>query len=108
MAHTSQMADTLNKIKSFGHLGDEYYTLGVNGKNSEFHAAMGLCILPNMADIVQRRRSVCETYNAELGNLGIVLCNIYKHYEYNYAYYPVVFRDEEQLLAVKRSSTEIK
>lgn len=100
VTHTSQMADRINKIKSFGHLGDEYFMLGVNGKNSEFHAAMGLCVLPNVAGIVQRRRSVCEAYNAELSDLGIVFTNITKGYEYNFAYYPVIFQNETQLLAV--------
>ena len=103
VAHTSQMADILNKIRSFGHLGDEYYTLGVNGKNSEFHAAMGLCILPYVAGIVQRRRLICETYDAELSSMGVVFSNIPKRYEYNYAYYPVVFQNETQLLAVKQA-----
>ncbi len=102
VAHNSQMADALNKIKSFGHLGDEYYTLGVNGKNSEFHAAMGLCVLPNVADIIQRRRSICESYDSELGDLGIAFLSTPEGYEYNYAYYPVVFRDEAQLLAIKQ------
>lgn len=102
VAHTLQMADTLHKIKSFGHLGDEYYMVGVNGKNSEFHAAMGLCMLPSVSGIIQRRRSICEAYNIELKSLGIVFFNIPEDYEYNYAYYPVVFRDETQLLAVKQ------
>jgi dTDP-4-amino-4,6-dideoxygalactose transaminase len=103
VAHTPQMADMLKKIKSFGHLGDEYYTLGINGRNSEFHAAMGLCVLPNVAGIVQRRRTVCEIYDAELNELGIILSSIPQSYEYNYAYYPVVFKNETQLLAVKEA-----
>lgn len=102
IAQTSEMADMLNKIKSFGHLGDDYYTLGVNGKNSEFHAAMGLCVLPNVLDLVQKRRAICEMYNAELNGTGITFANIPENYEYNYAYYPVLFRDQAQLLVVKQ------
>ena len=102
IAHTPQMADTINKIKSFGHLGDEYYTLGVNGKNSEFHAAMGLCMLPRVPASIQMRRMICETYDAELRDMGIVLFSAPEHFDYNYSYYPVVFRDEAQLLAVKQ------
>lgn len=103
VAHTPEIADTINKIKNFGHLGDEYFTLGVNGKNSEFHAAMGLCMLPQVENIIQNRRRICEVYDAELNELGIVFFNRPKNYEYNYAYYPVVFRDEEQLFAVKQT-----
>lgn len=102
VAQTPQLADTLNKMKSFGHLGDEYYTVGLNGKNSEFHAAMGLCVLPNVAGIIQSRREICGTYDSELSDLGIIFSNTPDLYEYNYAYYPVLFRDEEQLLAVKQ------
>lgn len=103
IAHTPETADKIDKIRSFGHLGDEYYMLGVNGKNSEFHAAMGLCVLPNVVNIAKNRRQICETYDFELSGLGIVFSNIPEGYEYNYAYYPVVFRDEGQLLAVKQS-----
>lgn len=102
VAHTPQMADLINKIKSFGHLGDEYFALGINGKNSEFHAAMGLCVLPEVAGIAQRRRLVCETYDAELRDLGIVFFNTPEGYEYNYAYYPVIFQNEAQLQTVKQ------
>jgi dTDP-4-amino-4,6-dideoxygalactose transaminase len=102
VAHTEQMADYLSKTRSFGHIGDEYFTLGVNGKNSEFHAAMGLCVLPDVTKIIQRRREICETYDNELIELGIVFSNIPKNFKYNYAYYPVVFHDEAHLLAVKQ------
>ena len=102
VAHTPQMADIINKMKNFGHLGDEYYSIGVNGKNSEFHAAMGLCVLSNLPGIVKRRQLICETYNSELKNLGIIFSNIPENYEFNYAYYPVLFQNESQLLAVKQ------
>jgi dTDP-4-amino-4,6-dideoxygalactose transaminase len=100
VAHTPQMNDILNKIRSFGHLGEEYYTIGINGKNSELHAAMGLCILPRVVDIAQRRRSICEMYNSELSDLGIAFSNIPENYEYNHAYFPVIFQSETQLLEV--------
>ncbi|MBP8097313.1 MAG: DegT/DnrJ/EryC1/StrS family aminotransferase, partial [Saprospiraceae bacterium] len=103
VAHTPQLAVILTKVKSFGHLGDEYFTLGINAKNSEFHAAMGLCVLPNVADIAQRRRVICEIYDNELRDLGIVFFKILQNYEYNYAYYPVVFQNETQLLTVKQT-----
>jgi len=102
VAHTPQMADTLNKMKSFGHEGDEYYSLGINGKNSEFHAAMGLCVLPNVPDIIQSRRIICEMYNTQLTDLGVFFPAVPENYGYNYAYYPVVFQSETQLLAVKQ------
>lgn len=101
VAQTPEMAEKINKIKSFGHIGVEYYMLGVNGKNSEFHAAMGLCVLPNVVNIAEKRKLICDTYNAELCNVGIPFSNIPENFEYNHAYYPVLFQNEEQLLRVK-------
>ncbi len=103
VAQDPEMADKINRFKSFGHLGEEYYMLGVNGKNSEFHAAMGLCVLPDVGDIIQKRKLICNTYDAEFGALDIVFSNIPKNYEYTYAYYPVIFHDEQQLLRVKEN-----
>lgn len=102
ITHTKEMADRINKIKSFGHLGDEYFMLGVNGKNSEFHAAMGLCVLPHVDEIIQKRKRVCEVYSSELGDTNIIFTNNPKNYRHNYAYFPVLFRNEEQLQAVKK------
>ncbi len=100
IAHTSEMADRINKIKSFGHLGDEYFMLGVNGKNSEFHAAMGLCLLPDISKLIESRRLACKFYDRELADLGIIFSNTPENFSHNHAYYPVIFKDEEQLLKV--------
>ena len=49
----------LHLLRAFGHKGDEnYYYAGINGKNSEFHAAMGLCNLPRLPEIIDYRRQV--------------------------------------------------
>lgn len=106
VAHTSEMADRINKIKSFGHLGDEYFTLGVNGKNSEFHAAMGLCILPDVSKLIENRRAICELYDRELAETGIVFTNASKNFKHNYAYYPVIFANEKLLLKAKENLNE--
>lgn len=103
VSKTFELSDMVNKQKSFGHIGEEYYMLGVNGKNSEFHAAMGLCVLPNVEEIIQNRKLICEAYNAEFHGLNITFSNIPDNYEYNYAYYPVIFNDENQLLSVKKA-----
>ena len=103
VAHTPEMADRINKIKSFGHLGEEYYMLGVNGKNSEFHAAMGLCVLPNVVNIAQNRKIICHAYDNEFEGLGIVFSNLPKDFDYNYAYYPIVLQNQEQLLRTKET-----
>ena len=56
----ARLSAHLNLLKSFGHVGDEHLTLGINGKNSELHAAMGLCLLPRVAGFIQGAgRALC-------------------------------------------------
>ena len=92
------LKEKLHLLRAFGHKGDEVYLFaGINGKNSEFHAAMGLCTLPHVPDIIEARKAVFDLYD-ELLNWDI----LFKPYrdpevEYNYAYYPVVFPSEERL-----------
>jgi len=86
--------------KSFGHIGDEHFTLGINGKNSEFHAAMGLAVLPYMQQNIAERKMLCETYDKALKGLPVTRPKLPKGLEYNYAYYPVLFENEETLLKV--------
>jgi len=92
--------------KSFGHIGDEHFTLGINGKNSEFHAAMGLAILPYMKQNIAERKTLSEAYDEALKNLPITRPKLPEGLEYNYAYYPVLFEDEATLLKVVESLKE--
>ena len=101
---TTKDSELFEKIKlyhSFGHIGDDYFTQGINGKNSEFHAAMGLCNLPMLNELIQNRKKTTELYTSLLSSENISRPKIPEETEYNYAYYPVVFKDETTLLAVK-------
>jgi dTDP-4-amino-4,6-dideoxygalactose transaminase len=95
-------ADKIQLHQTFGHKDDDYFFLGINGKNSEFHAAMGLCNLPWVERIIQRRKEVSQGYNAKL-NFGNKLAKPHSalDFEYNYAYYPVLFNSEKKLLEVR-------
>jgi dTDP-4-amino-4,6-dideoxygalactose transaminase len=93
--------DLYEKIKlmrSFGHVLDEYHLAGINGKNSEFHAAMGLCNINHVAEIIEKRKAIFELYDKSLNWSKLVqpstkLTDI----DYNYAYYPVVFESETKM-----------
>ncbi|OGX84172.1 DegT/DnrJ/EryC1/StrS family aminotransferase [Hymenobacter glacialis] len=87
--------------KSFGHIGDEYYSLGINGKNSEFHAAMGLCNLPRVPEFIAARRQLSELYRTELAALPLRYPVTPAETEYNYAYFPVIFDSEARMHRVK-------
>lgn len=101
-----QLAHRIAYMRNFGHKGQEdFWGLGINGKNCEFHAAMGLCIFPEIEKIIADRKHLSELYNTYLrqSNISITLPFIEKDLTYNYAYYPVLFEDEQQLLSVRDS-----
>lgn len=85
--------------KSFGHVGDEHFTLGINGKNSELHAAMGLAVLPYTAANIAERQKIVEAYDDAIADLPLERPMIPAGLHYNYAYYPVLFKDEASLLS---------
>jgi dTDP-4-amino-4,6-dideoxygalactose transaminase len=97
------LAFKLSYMVNFGHNGPEkFYGLGINGKNSEFHAAMGLCILPKVSSLIAKRKQVSELYDNLLLELGLQRPVIRENVQYNYAYYPVIFSSEENLLSVQK------
>lgn len=92
------LADRIRLIRAFGHQRDEHRFPGINGKNSEFHAAMGLCNLPHLSDNLTRRRVQHENYTRMLRDTSIVLPRARaQDLEYNYAYFPVLLPDEAAL-----------
>lgn len=93
------VSNQLMLYRQFGHVYDDYYSVGINGKNSEFHAAMGLCVLPNIAAIIADRKRISLLYDASLANV-LQRPIMQNTLEYNYAYYPVVFASEQILLKV--------
>ena len=98
------LAHRLSYLRNFGHNGQEkFWGLGINGKNSEFHAAMGLCVLPHVADILAKRRKLSELYDLTFMENGIRLRRpkVSSLTNYNYAYFPVVFENEDMLIGVR-------
>ncbi len=87
--------------RAFGHLDDEYYTIGINGRTSEFNAAMGLCNLPGVNDFILERKKINLLYRECLNGPGIGFPLIPGDIEYNYSYFPVFFSSEEKMLEMK-------
>lgn len=83
-------------LKKFGSVGDKQISLGINAKQDEFNAAMGLANLKYIDQIITKRKLICEQYNSKLASsLGRPV--IQEGLKYNYAYYPVIFDSEKQL-----------
>ena len=87
---------------NFGHDGPEkFHGLGTNAKMSELQAAMGLAVLPYMQEITAERKRVCDYYDAHLDFSQMSKLKLRAETKWNYAYYPVIFKSEKQLLEIK-------
>jgi dTDP-4-amino-4,6-dideoxygalactose transaminase len=97
------LANKLLLYRQFGHIGDKYFSIGINGKNSEFHAAMGLAVLPKIEEIIFRRKQISELYDSLLNFNEIRTSTIPTDTANNYSYYPVIFKDEKIVLKVMKA-----
>ncbi len=94
-----ELTERVRLMRAFGHHGDDHRCIGINGKNSEFHAAMGLCNLPRTAENIAAKRQQHELYHHLLGRAGLdLLFTSAADFEYNYAYCPVLLPSESRLL----------
>tara|TARA_B100000965_G_C19577606_1_gene752017 strand:- start:426 stop:1508 length:1083 start_codon:yes stop_codon:yes gene_type:complete len=94
-------------MRNFGHDGPEkFHGIGINGKNSEFHAAMGLCVLDEIDRILKNRKALSENYDFLLDGLNLRKPKIQEGCKFNFAYYAVLFENESIALRVKEALEE--
>lgn len=86
---------------AFGHKGDEYFQVGVNGKMSELSAAMGLAVLKYFEEIKNKRKGVVDYYLNNIKFTKITNLKIRKGTEWNFSYYPILFDSKEQMQMLK-------
>ena len=93
------------RLINFGYEAGEVVDEGINAKMSEFHAAMGLCMLDEIDTVLQKREEVYYRYYEALKD----------HFEMplwkegatrNYAYFPVLFPSEDALLRAQQRLNE--
>lgn len=85
-------------LRNFGHDGFEKFNgIGINGKNSEFHAAMGLAVLPHFEEITKRKAEQVAFYRMLLSGLNVSYPDIEQIEVYNHAYFPIIFPEVQQL-----------
>lgn len=105
IANDAVVAKQLMLYRQFGHVYDDYISIGINGKNSEFHAAMGLCVLPQINNIIVNRKMITEQYDNLLSDI-IRRPVLDIELGYNYSYYPILFDSEFELLAALKNLKE--
>lgn len=86
-------------LRNFGHDGPYDFALaGINAKNSEFHAAMGLCNLNYIDEILDKRKFLKKYYDHQLKGVALTQPIIHEGVDWNASYYPVLFKMESDLL----------
>jgi dTDP-4-amino-4,6-dideoxygalactose transaminase len=89
----------------FGHNGDDHIRLGINAKNSEFHAAMGLVNLNYVDELILSRKAVTEIYDDALMDYVVIPKPTFECTR-NYGYYPIILKDEAELLRLQAALNE--
>jgi dTDP-4-amino-4,6-dideoxygalactose transaminase len=97
------LLEKMQKSRAFGHFGDEYFQVGINGKNSEMHAALGLAIMPYFEKLIEKRKAIFSQYFRYLPSELI-----YKGFKkmpegFNYGYFPIICPSYEILIQMKNA-----
>lgn len=93
-----EVSQRLELAMRFGHEGDNHLALGINAKQDELNAAMGNVNLDHIERILADRRMIWELYESLLPD-NLQRPGPDPALDYNYAYFPVLFPSEDELLA---------
>ncbi|MBN8507197.1 MAG: DegT/DnrJ/EryC1/StrS family aminotransferase [Burkholderiales bacterium] len=82
----------IDQLKNFGHAGETTVVApGINGKMSEFNAALGLLQLQHVDEAIRRRGSIAALYREMLRNVPGIRCHEDDpNATANYAYFPIL------------------
>jgi len=100
----NSVEETMRLKRNFGYKDFDIVETGINSKMSEFHAAMGLCCLKHIDEIITKRKTISDYYDLHFKNS--FENNSFKKPEHNlnctknYSYYPLIFNDEECLTRI--------
>jgi dTDP-4-amino-4,6-dideoxygalactose transaminase len=84
----------IDQLKNFGHVGEiNVVAPGINGKMSEFNAALGLLQLKYIDEALERRKAIDLAYRNRLKNVkGIQCLQDAGEIIANYAYFPILVK----------------
>lgn len=93
----AELGKSLYRLKNFGIKdADTVDGIGANAKMNEFQAAMGLCNLRHLNEEIEKRKNIVARYREHLERVpGLQLNPIQRNVKSNYAYFPVVFNENE-------------
>jgi dTDP-4-amino-4,6-dideoxygalactose transaminase len=91
--HNEHSDRELRLLRSFGHIGDDHFSLGMNAKMSEVHAAMGMAVLPHLPTCIEERKRLYHVYADLLAVTAVGILPELRSTTYNYAYFPIFLED---------------
>lgn len=95
--------EKLKRIRFFGHNdAKEIVEEGFNGKLTEVHAALGLANLKYHREVLADRKKKYALYKELLVEVAGLTFQKLELGEPNYSYFPVLFRDEKQLIEAEK------
>lgn len=104
-----KLVEKIRLLRNFGHDGPEVFNgLGINGKNSEFHAAMGLVNLNYVKTVLEKRKEQSNYYLRILDGSDVCTIKLEDEVGFNYAYFPVIFNSEKITIQVKKKLEDYK
>ena len=89
----------IDQLKNFGHVGEVTVVApGINGKMSEFNAALGLLQLKYIDQALARRKAIDAAYRERLKKVKGILClNDAGEKVANYSYFPILVQADYPL-----------
>ena len=104
--HSKEAEEEARSMINFGYKNWQVKNVGINAKMNEFSAAMGLAILDDIDIIYESRSEIFNYYTSELKNYAELL-TINDELEFNYSYYPILFKNEETVLKIIKELNKI-
>jgi len=100
---SNELIRKINFLKNFGHDGPyEYNGIGINGKNSEIHAAVGLVNLDYFPEIIRKREAIFSLYEKSLNILSLNLRIIKSDLKWNFSYFPLLTNEIKQRIDIEK------
>lgn len=104
ITRNDEIAEKIYEMRFFGKdRNNKVVTDGLNAKNTELNAAIGICNLKYVDEILELRENISLRYNDLLGSLPLSLIAIPSYCEFNYSYYPILLENETKCLQISEA-----
>jgi dTDP-4-amino-4,6-dideoxygalactose transaminase len=89
----------VDHLKNFGFVDETTVVApGINGKMSEFNAALGLLQLQDIDSLISKRQAISNRYREQLSDIrGIRCLPVESEIKYNFAYFPILVQPEYKI-----------